>query len=310
MRSLQYDTSTKVISITEQVRSPEALGSYYYPVRGLFIYLYQCKQPLKVEIELVQKYNRDRYLQGIAPALTKPDLVLDQAYEHGAKRREYIRWYTEEQKLTLLCGFRSLRDKTIISLGLDGFRIDEILSARMRDYDQARGILTPYRSKRKADGSEMRSAPLSDRSVHLLEDYLINERGLVEATLEDNGKMMPDEIFVVLRHGESYGQPLKYNNFWQILKSAARRMGFDPSMVRTHSGRSTRANEVFTDMAKHPGKWTEQDILDLFGWASFKSAKPYINKNDPDRTIAIAKKLEETDKERRERSRNKNENNK
>ena len=118
---------------------------------------------------------------------------------------------------------------------------------------------------------------------------------------------MPDEIFVVLRHGESYGQPLRYNNFWQILKGAARRMGFDPEMVRTHSGRSTRANEVFTDMAKHPGKWTEQDILDLFGWASVKSAKPYINKNDPDRKIAIAKKLKEADNERREREREKNE---
>lgn len=121
---------------------------------------------------------------------------------------------------------------------------------------------------------------------------------------------MPEEIFVVLRHGDTYGEPLKYNNFWQILKAAARRMGFDPAMVRTHSGRSTRANEVFTDMAQHPGRWTEQDILDLFGWASMRSAKPYINRNDPERTIAVAKKLKETDKERRERSRNKNENHK
>ena len=302
MRSLQYDTSAKVVSIAEQVRYPEALGSYYYPVRGLFIYLYQCKQPLNVEIELVQKYNRDRYMQGIAPVLKKPDLVLDHAYEHGAKRRDYIRWYTEDQKQALLCGFRTLRDKTIISLGLDGFRIDEIFSARMRDYDQTRGILTPYRSKRKADGSEMRSAPLSDRSIYLLENYFINERGPIEADLEENGIMMPDAIFVVLRHGESYGQPLKYNNFWQILKGAARRMGFDPSIVRTHSGRSTRANEVFTDMAKHPGKWTEQDILDLFGWASIESAKPYINSNDPDRRVAIAKKLKENDEERRKQA--------
>ena len=299
MRSLQYDTSEKVVSITEQIRSPGALRSYYCPVRGFFLFLYQCKQPLKVEITLVQKADRNRYLQGIAPVLTKPDMVMDLAWEHGARTRDYIRWYTEDQKRTLLCGFRTLRDRTIFSLGLDGFRIDEILSSRMRDYDQTNGLLTPYRSKRKADGSEMRSAPLSERTIHLLEDYLINERGTVEFDLTEKGLLMPEEIFVVLRKGESYGQPLKYHDFWQILKRAARRMGFDPAMVRTHSGRSTRANEVFTDMAKHPGKLTEQDILDLFGWASMRSAAPYINRNDSDRMIAVAKKLKEADEEKR-----------
>lgn len=300
MHGLQYDMSSAVVFIVEQRLSPQALAAYYYPIRGLYIYLFDCKQPVKVDIQLVMKYRRERYLQGIAPALPSPDLVLDTAYERGAPAKDYIKWYTEEQKEALLSSLRTLRDRAIFSISLDGFRIDEILSSRESDYDQENAVLTPYRSKRKQDGSKKRSAPLSDRSVKLLKEYKINERDVVETEVEESGGKMPDEIFVVLRRGESCGQPLKYGNFMQILKGAARRAGMDETKIRTHSGRSTRANEVVTDRAKNPGKWTDKDIRDLFGWKSDRSAEPYINRNDPERMKALAGRLRDMDKKRRQ----------
>ena len=53
MHSLQYDMSSAVVSIVEQRLSPQALAAYYYPIRGFYIYLYECKQPVQVEIQIV-----------------------------------------------------------------------------------------------------------------------------------------------------------------------------------------------------------------------------------------------------------------
>lgn len=299
LRQLQYDTSTPIVSIVEQCISYPAAAAYYYPVRGFYLFLHNCRQPIKPSIKYVMRYNRDRYLQGIAPVIEAPDLAIENSLDRGAPAREYIKWYSNEQKEALLNAFRTLRDKAIFSIGLDGFRIDEILSSSIDDYDKDTATLTPYRSKRKEDGSEERHAPLSERSVMLLEKYKINERDLVEMEIEETGGRMPRELFVVLRHGESFGKPLKYRAFWQNLKTAAKRAGLEPAKTRTHSGRSTRANEVFTDYAENPEKWTEEEILELFGWKSMRSAAPYINHNDPDRRKAIARKINEIDKKRR-----------
>ena len=85
------------------------------------------------------------------------------------------------------------------------------------------------------------------------------------------------------------------------LKTAARKAGFDETRIRTHSGRSTRANEVFTDWSKNPEKYTENDIKDIFGWKSMDSAAPYLNRNDRERQIAIAEKMQELDNQLHER---------
>lgn len=307
MRSLQYDLNTEVISLTQRL-SPSALYAYYAPIRGLFLYLYESDYPIKVSIKMTECRHKDGYLKGIAPSLPRPDLVIDESYERGAPNKDYIRWYTEDQINAILYNFLTIRDKAIFSISLDGFRIDEILSSRAEDYDEKHGILKPYRSKRQPDGSERRSAPLSERSMKLLEDYLLEERGRVEAELFDMGRMPADNIFVNLRHGETFGQAMNYITFRQALKGAAKRAGLDPDKVRTHSGRSTRANEVLRDMAEHPERWKNtKQVKDIFGWKSDKSMEPYINRNDVRTNIAIAKKLREIDREKKKRVKKKNE---
>ena len=205
-----------------------------------------------------------------------------------------------QEKAAILSGFRTLRDKAVFSISLDGFRIDEILSSRREDYDESTGILTPYRSKRKPDGSELRSAPLSERSIKLLEDYYLEERAPVEAALFDMGKMPAENIFLTLRRGKTFGEPLSYMAFRQALKGAARRAGLDPEKIRTHSGRSTRANEVSRDMAEHPERWKGgmKQVRDIFGWKSDRSFDPYVNRNDTRTQKALAKKLRQIDEER------------
>lgn len=301
LRSLQYDTASAITSIAEQNLSPSALAAYYYPIRGLFVYLYTCKVPIRVDITMVRsKAGKNHFLAGItSPVIEKPDLILDQSYEKGGKRREYIKWYTDEQKEVLLSACRTYRDKAIVSISLDGFRIDEILSSRLCDYDGTTQIFTPYKSKGKGEGEELRSAPLSNRSAEFLELYLLNERGPIELEKFNKGEIVPEEIFLVLRHGKNWGGPLKYRSFWNSLKTAGRKAGFDPTKIRTHSGRSTRANEVFRDWAAHPDNWSEEDIRDLFGWKSLTSAEPYIHQSDPERLTAIARKLRRMDEERK-----------
>ena len=87
------------------------------------------------------------------------------------------------------------------------------------------------------------------------------------------------------------------------LKTAARRAGFDEKKIRSHSGRSTRVNEIFSDWAEHPARWTEEEIREMFGWKTIESAEQYLNQSDTRRKKAITKKLLEHDKEVFERNR-------
>lgn len=298
LHGYQYDLDATVTSITQKI-SAESLLSYYAPVRGLYLHMFYAKQPVNVSIEMIgNKRGRNRYLAGIAPSLPKPDLVIDKAYRNGAPKKDYIKWYTDKEKGLLLENFHTVRDACIFSISLDGFRIDEILSSRLDGYDPHDGTLTPYRSKRKGEGRELRCATLSQRSLRLLEDYLMNERYEVQQMLEDQRLPVPDEIFLNGK-GEHAGEPVQYANWLAILKRCAKRAGFNPERIRTHSGRSTRANEVFRDRDMHPDRWNDEEIKDMFGWSSMDSAEPYIHHNDPLRHINTARKLRMMDEERR-----------
>ena len=301
MHTLQYEMDADLISIQQRI-SPAALSMYYYPVRGLYIYLYECRIPVRVDVQVIRsRGGKNSYLQGISESLPSPDLTLERAYQYGAPARDYLKWYTEEEKERMLSAFRNKRNQAIFSISLDGFRIDEILSCRIHDYDVDTGFLTPFRSKRKPDGSEQRTGKISERSMSLLADYLINERAAVETEAYANGNVISDAMFIVLKHGRDFGKPLSYRSFWMCLKTAARKAGFNERQIRTHSGRSTRANEVFTDWSKNPEKYTENDIKDIFGWKSMDSSAPYLNRNDRERQIAIADKMKELDNQLHER---------
>lgn len=68
--------------------------------------------------------------------------------------REYIKWYTDEEKALLCDGFHTLRDEAVFRLTLEGFRIDEVLSMRLCDYQAMERLIQPSRSKRRQTASD------------------------------------------------------------------------------------------------------------------------------------------------------------
>ena len=301
LRSLQFDISEDHTSIAEMRISVESLQAIYTPVKAFYVELYKSGIETNVTVKMVENIGTTDYLSGIVSRIEKADILIEDAFDRSPEPREYIRWYTEDQKDAIFSNFNTIRDKAIFSISLDGMRIDEILSCSMGDYDPMTGLLTPYRSKGKADGSELRSCLLSERSRKYLEDYLLNERQAIENDLFYRGKKPDNALFIGIKKGARYGRTLGYNSFLKTLKRCAKRGGLDPKLIRTHSGRSTAANEAFRERAKDPNSWSDKEILEQFAWASMESSEPYQNHADPETLIERHRKMEQLNAERRKR---------
>lgn len=75
--------------------------------------------------------------------------ILDASLRRQKSRKEYIKWYTEAEKLALCSSFGTLRDEVIFRVTLEGFRIDEVLSMTLSHYDSVEQTIQPTRSKGK-----------------------------------------------------------------------------------------------------------------------------------------------------------------
>ncbi len=194
--------------------------------------------------------------------------------------REYIKWYTDEEKGLICSSFKTLRDEAVFRLTLEGFRIDEVLSMCLSDYNSAERLIQPSRSKRRQSASKgyqnkLRTVRISEETALALNQYRFTER----PTAENAGGVISDWIFLNLK-GSSVGKHLSYHNFLKILKDCARRCRLDEGKIRTHSGRSTKVMEVLEDNASHPETAkSDIQIKHLFGWASIDSITPYMNHN-------------------------------
>ncbi|MBS7407000.1 MAG: hypothetical protein KIG15_05060, partial [Coriobacteriales bacterium] len=165
-------------------------------------------------------------------------------------------------------------------------------------YRADEGTLKLFRSKGWREG-EGRVCVLSERSRRLLEEYLYNERSAVEGKLIDSGVLVPTEIFLNLREREgSFGKPMAYHNALEIIKRAAKHAGLDPAKVRTHSGRSTKMEELLRQQALDPASLTDNQILDIMGWKSMGSAEPYKNRQDRVTAVENWKRLEAAKEQR------------
>ena len=195
-------------------------------------------------------------------------------------RREYIKWYTKKEKEFLCDGFLTLRDKAVFRLTLEGFRIDEVLSMRLDNYNAAERLIQPSRSKRKQSAvvghqNKLRIIRLNEKTVKVLNDYLFVER----PTAENTSGNTSDWIFINLR-GSSIGQPLSYFNFRKILRSCAKRCGLESEKIRTHSGRSTKVMDILEHNAMNPDEAkSDVEIMQLLGWSQIDSIQPYMNHN-------------------------------
>ncbi|WP_409969150.1 site-specific integrase [Bengtsoniella intestinalis] len=194
--------------------------------------------------------------------------------------REYIKWYTVEEKSILLRNFLTLRDMAVFMLTLEGFRIDEVLSMQLRDYNGLDRLIQPSRSKRKQSATanqtnRLRTIRISEETATILNQYLFEERTFAE----NKSLEVSDDIFINLR-GATIGKPLEYHNYLRILKKCAKRSGLDSKKIRTHSGRSTKVMEILEDNALNPEDTkSDIEIMRYFGWLSMESITSYMNYN-------------------------------
>ena len=219
--------------------------------------------------------------------------LIDRYIPSLKERKEYIKWYSKEEKEQLCGHFKSLRDEAVFRITLEGFRIDEVLSMELECYDALKGLIQPMRSKGKynafsADNNGLRIVALPEKTCNVINKYIQKERN--QAEMESG--IISQKLFINIKKGNDYGMPLAYRNYLKILKRCAKRAGLDPSKIRTHSGRSTKVMEYVEHQIKHPEDGiTDAILLECFGWKSIESIQPYKNHNNPAIAIEIMKKL-------------------
>jgi len=221
--------------------------------------------------------------------------IIDASLARQKSRREYIKWYTEAEKRALKDAFETLRDKAIFGITLEGFRIDEVLSMALSNYNPMEQTIQPSRSKGKQNANpehtnHLRLIALPIDLCELLERYIQTERMVAEN--ESESGIISDVLFINLQRSIAQGQPLSYGNYYKIFKRCAKRAGFDPRKIRTHSGRSTKVMEYLEHQALYPEDGIDDAIImESFGWRSTESILSYRNHNNPVIAKAIMKKI-------------------
>lgn len=219
--------------------------------------------------------------------------LIDRYIPSLKEQREYIKWYSKEEKEQLCSHFKSLRDEAVFRITLEGFRIDEVLSMELECYDALKMLIQPMRSKGKynafsADNNGLRIVALPEKTCNVINEYIHKERN--QAEMESG--IISQKLFINIKKGNDYGMPLAYRNYLKILKRCAKRAGLDPNKIRTHSGRSTKVMEYVEHQIKHPEDGiTDAILLECFGWKNIESIRPYKNHNNPAIAIEIMKKL-------------------
>lgn len=174
-------------------------------------------------------------------------------------KKQFIKWYTDEEIIKLSDNFTTLRDKAVFLVTLEGFRIDEVLSMRLEGYDMQKHVIQPSRSKGREDAlygddNPHRTVLLPSQTCKILDQYIQTERMLAE----NQSSRLSEYLFLNLNQGKHQAEPLKYHNYYRSLKACALRAGMDAVKIRTHSGRSTKVMRMLeadasdTDILYHP----------------------------------------------------------
>jgi integrase len=207
------------------------------------------------------------------------------------RRREFIKWYTDDEIKALADHFLTLRDEAVFRVTLEGFRIDEVLSMRLSDYDPLEQSVQPSRSKGRETAvygrqNSHRLVILPKATCELMDQYIRTER----MTAENQSLSVSDCLFINLNRGERQGQALRYGNYYRIFKACAARAGLDPAKVRTHSGRSTKVMRMLEADA------ADTEIMYQTGWRRLDSIVSYRDDNNPIVARRVFQKLHPKDR--------------
>lgn len=283
----------KILSVQSALGS-STLQSYITVITGFYRWLDEISQTRMLWRSRSIRANRS-FLYGQIYSFAYNYLV--DGYAAMLKSgRDYIKWYDEATKDALCSNFLTLRDEAILRLTFEGFRIDEVLSITFDSYNAIDRIVQPTRSKGCANASKksnpLRVVALPEKTCNIIDRYIQTER----ANAEMESGRISQYLFINLNSGRTQGTPLRYHNYLKILKRCAKRAGLDPSKIRTHNGRSTKAMEFLEHQALHPeGNISDGIIMESFGWRSFSSIDHYRNHNNQIIAKSVMEKLHKED---------------
>ena len=115
---------------------------------------------------------------------------------------------------------------------------------------------------------------MPQKTCDIIDRYILEER----SAAENESGVINQNLFINIKKGSDFGQPLAYRNYLKILKRCAKRAGLDSDKIRTHSGRSTKVMEYIEHQIKHPEDGiTDAILMECFGWKNIDSIQPYKN---------------------------------
>lgn len=189
------------------------------------------------------------------------------------KKRNHLKWYTEEEINNILSHLPTLRDKTIFSISIEtGMRIGEILGLKIEHYDRFESKLEVVRQQNlenRAQAKTMERTLFIPQTLNkMIQNYISMDRA--------NSDVFNSNFLFLNSIGIHKGKPLKSRNFLRILKNAGKESGLQKSEIRTHSGRSTRAQQLIELMIDKPELGITKTFIDEeLGWKSERSSKVY-----------------------------------
>lgn len=246
---------------------------------------YNSPIPTNLEGKATKRYNKmkNSFLYG---QIWQTDYSKELKENYRFRQnKEHTKWYTEEEKEALASNFKTIRDKVIFLITVEGgARIDEILTLKYEDYNSIERTIFIRKSK-----TFCREIVLPRYVCDEIDRYISTERQEVEIA-----QGLLDDLFINLKCGDTQGSRVEYRNYWEVLKRCAKRAGMDPSKVITHAGRSTRAQELIEMQILSPEQGiTDTLICDVMGWTSIDSAKPYRKQLSYKTQKVIVDKIEE-----------------
>jgi len=251
-----------------------ALKTNLSVIKGFYLWLEDnmiitsIKYPQKIDN---RNYLKTKFLYGQIWDYSTEKTLFDRL--NFKQKRNHLKWYSDEEKELIYNSLLTLRDKLIFRISYEtGMRIGEILGLRLEDFDPHNNWLSVTKrsnviNQARAKTNE-RDIPIYESLSELIQIYKENERSKNDIYFSD---------FLFINHkGKFKGEPLKTRNFLRILKNAAERSGFNRAEIRTHSGRSTRAQELVEIMRDHPEIGvTEGLIIQELGWTSVRTLSTY-----------------------------------
>lgn len=264
-----------------QIRSTlpyKGLNKHLTAIKNMYKWLDDNHDTVESPIKSLQpaskyarKYNKTKMLYGQIVHFDIEGSFLSRVYYR--EPRQYIKWYSKEQIDLIAHHFTNIRDKVMFLLTIEtGVRVGELCGLKTMNFDPHERSIRIERDNNIDNlayaKTSNRTNYLSSSLTDLISQYLIVARNKIHNS---------NNYLFVNYKGRYAGQPISPSNFLRILKQAAARAGLDPAMIRTHSGRSTRAQQLIELLREHPDSGvTTAFILEDMGWSSERSMKPYL----------------------------------